>query len=556
MRNSFYSKFIIIVLIALLLPILSYTIFLITQRNKDEELIKSIYDRQLSSILFSVNQHCWDRFGSWASALGLMIIANQNEESRDVVESIIQTSIQQYAPVSAVYVRLTDNRRFLVWDPSTVQENAVDFRFRDLRRIEFIIHQSGSKIDKMILDGLKGYVRPVAVKWDSTSKDPSTLLFFPIIHESLLKSEALLAGIFVKNHSFINEIVARKFLEIGDENLIFAIKDLGRGIILSPISQEEIPETYPTFEEQFVISVEMGREVSQSFEKSERLWILPDLDLLIKISGTTLEQISKTRSRRNIIYIVLANIILILGVLTLLRNMMKEMRLAQLKTDFVANVSHELRTPLSLIRLYSETLEMGRVHSEEKKKRYYQIIMNESSRLTRLINNILDFSKIESKRKKYYFEPTPLDELVQDTLDMVRFNLDQKGFEVHQDIESGLPDVEIDREAITLAFVNLLDNAIKFSPDRKSITVALKKIDNKLNLSVRDSGIGIPESEQKNIFEKFYRIGSSLVHNTKGSGLGLSLVKHIMDIHHGQVTVTSKPGEGSTFSLVFPIEDK
>jgi len=243
---------------------------------------------------------------------------------------------------------------------------------------------------------------------------------------------------------------------------------------------------------------------------------------------------------------------LLLGVAYLVYNVSTEISLAKMKTNFVANVSHELRTPLALIRMFAETLEMGRVPSEDKKQHYYKTIMSESSRLSQLINNILDFSNIESKKKEYVFKQSNIAALLKQTLDLYHFRFVQQGFTIEKVIDENCPEIEVDSEAVTQAIVNLLDNAVKYTVDEKYIKVMLKKNNGNLELSIQDKGIGINESEQKKIFEKFYRAGSSLVHTTKGSGLGLSLVKHIMDVHHGQINVESKLNKGSTFTLVFP----
>jgi two-component system phosphate regulon sensor histidine kinase PhoR len=230
------------------------------------------------------------------------------------------------------------------------------------------------------------------------------------------------------------------------------------------------------------------------------------------------------------------------------------MNLARMKTDFVANVSHELRTPLALIRMHAETLEMDRVPDEERKKQYYRTIMSETTRLTQLINNILDFSKIESHKKEYHLESDDLRECLIQTLNVYGYHLRTKGFRLEQKLDPAVPKISMDREAVTQALINLLDNAVKFSQEEKKIIVTLETKQNMVVLSVRDFGVGIPEAEQKKIFDKFYRVENSLVHNTKGSGLGLNLVKHIMNVHNGKVSVTSKEGEGSTFSLYFPKE--
>lgn len=235
------------------------------------------------------------------------------------------------------------------------------------------------------------------------------------------------------------------------------------------------------------------------------------------------------------------------------RMISKEMALAKLKSDFVSNVSHELRTPLALIRLYAETLELGRINTQDKKHQYYRIIRKESERLTALINNILDFSRIEAGRKEYEFRETDIAELVRNTLDSYRYQVEQQGFSLEENIEGNLPTVYVDREAIARALVNLVNNALKYSSDEKFLGVKLYKDQGAVKLEVVDHGIGIERRDQTKIFEKFYRAGDPLVHNTKGSGLGLSLVQHITQAHGGDIEVESTPGHGSKFTLSLPV---
>ncbi|RPI01586.1 MAG: sensor histidine kinase [Calditrichaeota bacterium] len=166
---------------------------------------------------------------------------------------------------------------------------------------------------------------------------------------------------------------------------------------------------------------------------------------------------------------------------------------------------------------------------------------------------MLDFSKIESRRKEYHQSPNDLAQLLHQVLDMYHHNFEQNGFIISTSIAPDLPSLNIDAEAVTQAIVNLLDNAMKYSGDQKKIAVDLYQRDHEVILSITDQGIGIPQPEFKKIFQKFYRVGDSLVHNTKGSGLGLSLVDHIMKVHQGKVELESSVGKGSTFSLIFPI---
>jgi signal transduction histidine kinase len=247
------------------------------------------------------------------------------------------------------------------------------------------------------------------------------------------------------------------------------------------------------------------------------------------------------------------DLMLAAGLYLVYSNVRRELHLARLKSDFVANVSHELKTPLALIRLFAETLELGRVPSEDKAQQYYRVINKESHRLTQLINNILDFSRIEAGRKEYRFAPTDVARVVHDVIESYRFQIEQQGFELTMDVADDLPLVPADAEALGQALINLVNNAIKYSRETRSIRIAVRREGASVLVSVGDRGIGIPRGEQKKIFEKFYRGEDSLVHETKGSGLGLALVRHIMEAHGGQVEVESAEAKGSTFTLVLPV---
>ena len=277
------------------------------------------------------------------------------------------------------------------------------------------------------------------------------------------------------------------------------------------------------------------------------------LSLGIKFQGTTAEAIGRRFVYQSFLILGALTVLMIGGLVLTYRSVNKQVALARLKSDFVSNVSHELRTPLALIRLYAETLELGRINTAEKKNEYYGIIRKESERLSALINNILDFSRIEAGRKEYDFRDTDIAELVRNTLDSYRFQIEQQGFALEEQIESGIPRVRVDREAIARALVNLVNNALKYSDNEKFLGVKLYREQSVLKLEVSDRGIGIERHEQDRIFEKFYRTCDPLVHNTKGSGLGLSLVRHITHAHGGEVEVESVPGRGSKFTLSLPL---
>ncbi len=290
-------------------------------------------------------------------------------------------------------------------------------------------------------------------------------------------------------------------------------------------------------------------EVEHPFED-----VFPGLILGIKLPGTTIANISNHYLLFEFLILAALSLLMGGGMFLTYRSVTRELALAKLKSDFVSNVSHELRTPLALIRLYAETLELGRISSSGKQQEYYEIIRKESERLTSLINNILDFSRIESGKKEYSFKETNVADLVRSTLESYRFEIEQNGFQFEQKIDNDVPPLWVDREAIARSLLNLVNNAVKYSANEKYLGVRLYRHNSGVNLEVVDRGIGIPAKEQLKIFEKFYRVGDPLVHNTKGSGLGLSLVQHIVKAHGGEVAVESAPGKGSRFIITLPLQ--
>jgi signal transduction histidine kinase len=248
---------------------------------------------------------------------------------------------------------------------------------------------------------------------------------------------------------------------------------------------------------------------------------------------------------------------LIGGVSLALRAADKAVKLSRMKADFVSNVSHELRTPVASIRVFGELLRLGRAQDPEKVKEYGEHIEGESRRLTRLIDNILDFSRIESGRKEYRFETGDVREVVDAVIRTFEMRSAAQGITIHRTLPNGpVPPVRLDPDAIAQAFQNLLDNALKYSNGAKEILVTVSAEDGFVKVAVKDSGIGIPHDEQRKIFERFHRVGTGLVHDVKGSGLGLSIVHHIVDAHGGNVAVDSQPGSGSTFTIRLPIEGR
>jgi len=273
----------------------------------------------------------------------------------------------------------------------------------------------------------------------------------------------------------------------------------------------------------------------------------------IGLKNTNLDELARNSFLHSAGAAILVLLILLAGIALTIRATDREARLAQAKSNFVSNVSHELKTPLSLLSLFSEILELGRVNSEEKKLEYYRILRHESLRLNKIIDNILDFSKIEAGRKTYNFTDGDMAEVIQNVLSSYRYQIDNSGFDVQTHIQPDLP-VSIDRDAMAQAISNLLDNAIKYSREVKQLSITTQRRGSDLSIEIADRGIGIPRAEQAKVFEKFYRVGNGLVHDVKGSGLGLSLVKHIIEAHQGTISVESDVGKGTRFTILLPLK--
>jgi len=244
------------------------------------------------------------------------------------------------------------------------------------------------------------------------------------------------------------------------------------------------------------------------------------------------------------------------GAYFLWRDVGRELRMAEMRSQFIASVSHELKTPLTAIRIFAETLRMGRLKDSQAKTEYLDTIVNESHRLTRLLNNVLDFSKIEKGKRTYRKEPACLSEIVNAAVQATQYPLKQQDFHLNVQMEEELPDINVDRDAIGQAILNLLSNAMKYSGESSRIDLRVQKRAGHIVIEVSDRGIGIDPAQQKRIFEKFYRVPSEQNQRIPGTGLGLALVFHIVKAHDGHVEVRSVLGKGSTFSIHLPLENK
>ena len=324
-----------------------------------------------------------------------------------------------------------------------------------------------------------------------------------------------------------------------------------------------LPKAFPKDSDQVIVTVHDKWEkliyANQSFTGQayevggSPSFVFTDLYLGIRMRDATEDQLARRYFILNFSLSMITAIVLLGGIVFALRTASRAMRFSQMKADFVSNVSHELRTPLASIRVFGEFLKLGRVSDSTKVKEYGAYIETESRRLTQLINNILDFSKIESGQKTYQFERADIVRAVEDGINLAHLRLEAQGFTINfKHPEAPLPEVLLDCEAFSQALMNLLDNAIKYSGPVKELNVSIGSEPGYVTVQVTDKGVGIAKDELDKIFDKFYRVSTGLVHDVKGSGLGLSIVKHVMEAHGGTVSVESTPNVGSTFALHLP----
>lgn len=523
----FTSRLGILLLILLILPMLIYSVYQVFQRNQDEQIMQDIYNRQLNTILFSVNQYSWNQFQAWESQFFKNLAERDLLNIPDDLQSLTHHLKMQYPSLAGLFIQKNGDPQF--YFSHEMQQHSEN---QNKTVLADILVSKKSKINFFNQNSATGYWRPVIVNWPLIENNSLSLFIFPLNKDERFNKSDL-GGLFLNTNEFILTDMQQQLQSLFSENT---------NLMMGIYSKEPMNAIYKTDD-----------ALNPPFDRSETLWLLPNHQLVIKTTGSSLSDLARQRVRLNLMFLFAVNLLIISGIIIFLYNIKQQVKLAQMKTDFVANVSHELRTPLSLIRMYAETLEMGRIKDPKKTKSYYQTIIYESQRLSQLINNILDFSRIESNRKRYQFQRTPIRPIIEEVLDMYNYQFQKCNVDIVIDFVNDVPDLFLDKDAVIQVMINLIDNAIKFSPETKSLQLRIVQTNQEVEVSLQDQGMGIPVAEQKLIFNKFYRASDTLVHDTKGSGLGLALVKHIMDIHKGQVLVESQPGKGSCFKLIFPV---
>lgn len=503
----------IILILIIILPVAFLIFNEIGKLNETEKVLEETYNNQLQAILFSVNQYSDDIVNSWANRIAEL------KADKNLLQEYVYDNLALEAVLFFDY-----SKNKILNAVGKKESNYSDETF--INKILLVINENKNTIERLVEYQKAGYRKLEPLKF----KDE---LNFSLVLFSNTESDGSieLVCLIINPESFAKRILLPRIQQITQNKFLIVVRDN---------------------DNKFIVSSD-NREFAGSVEFEKPMWLIPNYKIGIVLVGETIRDLIRNRATNNLILITILLLILLFAVVFVYRAVKKEVELAQLKADFVSNVSHELRTPLALISMFAETLELERVKNEDKKKEYYSIISQEANRLGRIVNSILNFAKMEAGKRKFTFEPKNINEVVDNIYQTYSYHLQNKGFKFEKDLSENLPEVSIDSEAISEALINLIDNAVKYSADKKEVFLKTGKTNESIFIEVSDKGIGIAPNEQKKIFDKFYRVSSGLIHNVKGTGIGLSLVKQIVEAHNGKIELKSNPGEGSSFRIFIPI---
>jgi two-component system, OmpR family, phosphate regulon sensor histidine kinase PhoR len=500
-----------------LFPVLFFSVYELKRISKNEKELLIIYNKQLESILFSINLYSEDVLNTWATKIS----ANLDEKG-DPDTIFLSKFLKDIPQLQSISFSNPDGSGLRIFSTTPgVYSSGLN------REIKATIADSAQKIKRLItyFQGDYRKIEPLSINDNHTA----ILSFFLAGRQDSLK----LVVLEINAQKFIPEILGQKIQATAENRMNIGIADKA--------------------ESNLIYSVGTIKDVSD-LQAWKPLWLFPQFNVGISLRDQDISTLSKEKNKLTFYLILLADFFFLVAGLLIFRNIRKEVRLAQIKSEFISNVSHEIRTPLALISMYAETLEMGRIANEDKKKEYYQVIYGETQRLSGIVNRILNFSKLESGKRTYDITRFDLNDLVKKVLPSYSFHMHAKGFEHTEHLHPESIFVEADFEALSDVFINLLDNAIKYSNSTKIIEIKTGIRGAFGFFEISDKGIGIAQEHRKLIFDKFYRVArGNLAYMAKGTGLGLTIVKNIVESHHGKTEVESKLGEGSTFRVLIPL---
>jgi two-component system phosphate regulon sensor histidine kinase PhoR len=504
-------KILLTLIVVLFLPMAVVVFYEYTRLNENEQLITTVYKNQLESMVSSINTYSQDVVMNWA---------NRTEQA-----------LKQTAD-SALLFRLTDENQSIsaMYCLSETGKVKVLFqRYPNQQQVKAFEKFLDSNQEQLVQ--LRNYLNN-NYRRILTHKLSDTLSLFYFALQT--QTGAYTYGfIETNNQQFLNQQLRPKIQEIArDDFWVRLLHTVNESIFI--LSQKEL-------------------ETGITPDLKGALWLIPEIEIAIGLKNETIKNMVESRVNDGKRLFAIMLVLLLAGFWFLYSSIRREIKVTQIKSEFIQNVSHEIRTPLALINMYIETLEMGRVKTHEKVQEYYRIINNETNRLTRIVDKVLNFSKLENNKRELHFEACDLNRVSQQVLDTYAYHLVDKGFCIQFNPHKPLSQVYCDSGAVAEALINLIDNAVKYSNNSREVALSTGQNKRYVYVEVRDYGMGIAKKNQKLVFDKFYRVtNQQLANQVKGTGLGLALVRETMKNHQGKVSLSSKLNEGSTFRLYFP----
>ncbi|HKM92934.1 MAG TPA: HAMP domain-containing sensor histidine kinase [Prolixibacteraceae bacterium] len=499
----------VILLLVVALPISYFYINQAANLTKNEAIVQQAFDQQLETILFTINQNSENYVVAWLNRLDLPVDCNST-----IMKNIIAQLFQNNRAIEEIAFFDSENNTLIL---------------SELNGGEVLLE----KLDNQTINDLKrkyeqGYRRVEALR-----NDDHTFFYFMI--KSINKP--VIGAIAVHSKTFIEQNLSPGIQQIAQSRFSISVVDTVKGTTM--LSNNLEPENPITVHRQL-------------------LWYLPGNVVSISLLSATITELVSERSKRDSYIFLIMVLVVLIGVAFVIVTIRREMILSEMKSEFVSNVSHEIRTPLALISMYSETLLLKRIKTEEKTNEYLHVIFHETNRLAALVNRILSFSKMEKNKREYLFAKVNVNEVINEVVENFEPHLKANNVALSLQLTDKNTNIQADRESIVELLINLIDNAVKYGNNSdKKIEIRTVLSNNNLCLEVEDNGIGISRKHQKVVFDKFYRVtDGNLAHLAKGSGLGLNIVKKIMEQHRGNILLSSNEGLGSCFSLNFPVNNK
>lgn len=505
--KKFVIRISIILLIVAALPLGYFVMKQASRLSENEAIVQRVFDAQLETILYTVNQNSENYINTWVNQLDLPVVIGDG-----IFENV----------VSEIFENNISIKRISFFDLNQREKTRHYFQ-RDFAR-QTIIEPDSLLQKKLINDWQSKYQRIESVRDGEYTK-----FYF------ILKAQE-------------SPVIA----ELVIHTSTFVAQNLGPGVQAIEQGRFAISVYDGTFEKQRAVNDTIN--IIENGVHRQRMWYLPGYEVSIKLGSATISELVTDRSKMDLYIFSGLAIVMVLGILFVIFAIRKEVRLAEMKSEFVSNVSHEIRTPLALISMYAETLLLKRVKTEEKATEYLKIIHLETDRLTNMVNRILNFSKMEKDKRLYQFSDVVINDVVEEVVRNFEPHFKNQKVTCNLELAESDPLIYADKEAIIEALINVIENAIKYGkPEDKKVLIRTSITEKYCEIEIEDNGIGISAKHIHHIFDKFYRVTQgNLAHKAKGTGIGLNIVKQILEKHDGKVEVRSQEREGSCFTLKFP----